>query len=498
MKNSFDYLKNILNSPVYDIAIKTSLDELSILSSTLNNKILLKREDTQPTFSFKIRGAYTLMSQFTSDELAKGVITASAGNHGQGVALSSKVLGCKAFIYMPKNTPTIKINAVKSYGAEVILFGENFDEAREKAVLEADKGGNIFIPPFDNPYIISGQGTIGREILEQCKNVSHIFVPIGGGGLAAGICALVKELRPDVKIIGVEPDDSDSMYQAIANNHPVKLSHIGRFCDGVAVKEVGKYSFSLCKQYLDGIIKVDNDAVCAAINDVFYDTRAILEPSGALSLAGLKKWIEKTKLQNANLVAIASGANLNFSQLRYISERAEIGKLLEIRLSILIKEERGSLLNLINLLGDRVVTAFDYRYLQNHNAQIFVGLQISGEVDSNYLIEELKSNSYKINILKSNNLWKTHGHLLSGGEYFNPENEWLFEIDFPERIGALKDFLSLIAINWDIVLFHYRNEGFDYGRVLLSIKKNNMKNELLNILDTIGFQYTEEKIKPRY
>ncbi|MDN7490972.1 threonine ammonia-lyase, biosynthetic [Burkholderia sp. AU45274] len=493
MHAEFNYLTGILNAPVYDVAVKTPLECLSRLSERFGSRVLLKREDMQPSFSFKVRGAYTLMARLSSDALARGVVTASAGNHAQGVALAAHTLGCKASVFMPHTTPAIKVQAVKRYGAEVVLCGDNFDDACDAALSCANDRKRTFVPPFDHPHVIAGQGTVGMEILQQTTQLDAIFVPIGGGGLAAGICAYVKRVKPQIRIFGVEPNDADSMSQALAGGAPVRLAHVGRFCDGVAVRQVGAHSFALCKQYLDGIVLVNNDEVCAAIKDVFVDTRSILEPSGALALAGLKAWQQREQLQGATLVAIASGANMNFDQLRYIAERSTIGEHREVRLAVSIAERPGSFRALIEQLGERVVTAFDYRRTTGREAQVFVGVQTPGAEEAQSIIHDLETAGYRATDLGGSTLWKTYGHQLVGADAWHLEQEKLFQVMFPERRGALLEFLLTLDDAWDISLFHYRNEGFDYGRVLIGIRCDRAdSSRLTRALEATNFEFSEQ------
>lgn len=492
MHEDFNYLTSILNAPVYDVAVKTPLECLSRLSERFDRRILLKREDMQPSFSFKVRGAYTLMARLSGEVLARGVVTASAGNHAQGVALAAHTLDCNARVFMPHTTPEIKIQAVKRYGAEVVLYGDNFDDACDAALADARDRKSTFVPPFDHPHVIAGQGTVGMEILQQTTRLDAIFVPIGGGGLAAGICAYVKRVKPQIRIFGVEPNDADSMYEALEGGAPVRLAHVGRFCDGVAVRQVGAYSFELCKQYLDGIVRVDNDEVCAAIKDVFVDTRSILEPSGALALAGLKAW-QSREQQGATLVAIASGANMNFDQLRYIAERSAVGENREARFAVSIAERPGSFRALIERLGDCVVTAFDYRRTTGGDAQVFVGVQTPGAEGARKIVRDLEAAGYHATDLGGSTLWRAHAHQLVGADAFRLENEKLFQVMFPERRGALLEFLRTLADAWDISLFHYRNEGFDYGRVLIGIRCGRVDAaRLYGALEATKFEFSEQ------
>ncbi|KVF25112.1 threonine dehydratase [Burkholderia vietnamiensis] len=492
MHEDFNYLTSILNAPVYDVAVKTPLESLSRLSERLGSRVLLKREDMQPSFSFKVRGAYTLMARLSAEALARGVVTASAGNHAQGVALAAHTLGCRARVFMPHTTPDIKVQAVARYGAEVVLYGDNFDDACDAALADARERDSTFVPPFDHPHVIAGQGTVGMEILQQTTQLDAIFVPVGGGGLAAGICAYVKRVKPQIRIFGVEPSDADSMYQALEGGAPVRLAHVGRFCDGVAVRQVGAHSFELCRQYLDGVVRVDNDEVCAAIKDVFVDTRSILEPSGALALAGLKAW-QRREQKGGTLVAIASGANMNFDQLRYIAERSTLGENREARFAVSIAERPGSFRALIEQLGDCVVTAFDYRRATGGDAQVFVGVRTPGAEGARKIVQDLAVAGYRATDLGGSTLWRTHGHQLVGADAFRIDDEKLFQVMFPERRGALLEFLRKLDDAWDISLFHYRNEGFDYGRVLIGIRCGEADSaRLYGALEATNFEFSEQ------
>lgn len=469
-----DYVKRILTSRVYEAAIETPLDSLPRLSKRLDRTILLKREDMQPVFSFKIRGAYNKMARLTQEQAARGVVCASAGNHAQGVALAGKTLGIAATIVMPRTTPAIKVRAVESHGARVHLVGNAFDEALAFAkTLEADLG-LVFIHPFDDPDIIAGQGTVGMEILRQHPTaIEAVFVPIGGGGLAAGIATFIKYLRPEVKVIGVEPVDAAGMAAALEAGHRVKLDRVGLFADGVAVREAGEETFRLCSTLLDGVITVDTDAICAAIKDIFDDTRTIAEPSGALALAGLKHHLEARSTTEArgSLIAVNSGANMNFDRLRHVAERAEIGEHREALLAVTIPERPGSYRALIDLLGPRPVTEFNYRFADRERAQIFLGVQLSrGEAEKRELMQTLRAGSYVVVDLSDNELAKLHIRYMVGGHAPSLSDELLYRFQFPERPGALLDFLNRMAGTWDITLFHYRNHGADYGRVLAGIR----------------------------
>ena len=495
-----DYLVQILTARVYDVAQETPLEYAPNLSARLNNKLLLKREDMQSVFSFKLRGAYNKMVNLTPDLLKQGVIAASAGNHAQGVALAANRLGTKAIIVMPVITPQVKINAVKARGGEVVLYGNNYDEAYTHArELEAEKG-LTFIHPFDDPEVIAGQGTIGMEILRQYQQPIHaIFVAIGGGGLISGIAAYVKRLRPDIKIIGVEPVDANAMYQSLQAGERVRLSQVGLFADGVAVREVGEETFRLCQQYVDEIILVDTDATCAAIKDVFEDTRSILEPAGALAIAGAKLYTEREQIQNQTLVAVACGANMNFDRLRFVAERAEFGERREAIFAVRIPEERGSLRKFCECIGKRNLTEFNYRIANEKEAHIFVGVQIENRADAAKMVENFESHDLKTIDLTDDELTKLHLRHMVGGHSPLAENELLYRFEFPERPGALMQFVTSISPDWNISLFHYLNNGADYGRIVVGMQvPPHEMSEWQSFLDTLGYHYWHESDNPAY
>ncbi|MFO0172307.1 MAG: threonine ammonia-lyase, biosynthetic [Aphanizomenon sp.] len=495
-----DYLVQILTARVYDVAQETPLEYAPNLSARLNNKLLLKREDMQSVFSFKLRGAYNKMVNLTPDLLKQGVIAASAGNHAQGVALAANRLGTKAIIVMPVITPQVKINAVKARGGEVVLYGNNYDEAYTYArELEAEKG-LTFIHPFDDPEVIAGQGTIGMEILRQYQQPIHaIFVAIGGGGLISGIAAYVKRLRPDIKIIGVEPVDANAMYQSLQAGERVRLSQVGLFADGVAVREVGEETFRLCQQYVDEIILVDTDATCAAIKDVFEDTRSILEPAGALAIAGAKLYTEREQIQNQTLVAVACGANMNFDRLRFVAERAEFGERREAIFAVRIPEERGSLRKFCECIGKRNLTEFNYRIANEKEAHMFVGVQIEHRADAAQMGANFESHGLKTRDLTDDELTKLHLRHMVGGHSPLAENELLYRFEFPERPGALMQFVTSISPDWNISLFHYRNNGADYGRIVVGMQvPPHEMSEWQSFLDTLGYHYWHESDNPAY
>ena len=495
-----DYAKRILNARVYDVAIETPLDRLPRLSTRLGRDVLLKREDLQPVFSFKIRGAYNRMAKLTPEEAARGVVCASAGNHAQGVALAGKTLGIAATIVMPRTTPAIKVRAVESHGAAVQLVGNAFDEALAYAKqLEVDRD-LVFIHPFDDPDIIAGQGTVGMEILRQhSKPIEAVFVPIGGGGLAAGVAAFVKYLRPTVKVIGVEPEDAAGMAAALKAGRRVILDRVGLFADGVAVREAGEETFRLCSALLDEVITVDTDAICAAIKDIFDDTRTIAEPSGALALAGLKRYLERGGAATGSLIAVDSGANMNFDRLRHVAERADIGENREALLAVTIPERPGSYRALMDLLGVRAVTEFNYRFADAERAQIFLGVRLSGGGGERAeLVQLLSQSNYEVVDLSDNELAKLHVRYMVGGHAPGLADELLYRFQFPERPGALLDFLNRMAA-WDITLFHYRNQGADYGRVLAGIRVPPEDYEAFQrFLDGLDFPCWAETDNPAY
>ncbi|BAS57755.1 MULTISPECIES: threonine ammonia-lyase, biosynthetic [Leptolyngbya] len=497
---SGDYLERILNARVYDVAQETPLEFAPNLSARLNNRVLLKREDMQSVFSFKLRGAYNKMAQLSPEILAQGVIAASAGNHAQGVALGAKRLGTTAIIVMPVTTPQVKIDAVRSRGGEVVLHGDTYDDAYAYArQLEAEKG-LTFVHPFDDPDVIAGQGTIGMEILRQYQQPIHaVFVAIGGGGLISGIAAYIKRLRPETKIIGVEPVDADAMTQSLKAGHRIKLPNVGLFADGVAVREVGAETFRLCQQYVDDMILVDTDDTCAAIKDVFEDTRSILEPAGALAIAAMKAYVEREQMTGQTLVAVACGANMNFDRLRFVAERAELGERREAIFAVTIPEERGSLRKFCDLLGGRSITEFNYRIADEKIAHIFVGMQVSGRSDAAQMVTTFESNGFKTLDLTDDEFAKLHLRHMVGGRSALAENEVLYRFEFPERPGALIKFLTSMRPDWNISLFHYRNHGADYGRIVLGIQvPPHEMEDWQAFLDTIHYRYWDENQNPAY
>jgi threonine dehydratase len=496
-----DYIRKILAARVYDVAIESRLDLMPRLSQRLGSSVYLKREDLQPVFSFKLRGAYNKMAGLPQEVLERGVICASAGNHAQGVALAALRLGTKATVVMPRTTPAIKVQAVKRHGGRVVLHGESFDEAYTHArQLEAEKGVT-FIHPYDDPEVIAGQGTIGMEILRQHPDpLEAVFVPIGGGGLAAGVAVYSKFLRPEVKVIGVEPEDAASMAAALASGDRVILNQVGLFADGVAVRQAGEETFRLCRELLDEVITVTTDEICAAVKDIFEDTRAIAETSGAVSLAGLKRYVEREGQRPQGLIAINSGANMNFDRLRHIAERAEIGEHREALLAVLIAERPGSYRRFIQLLGKRSITEFNYRYSDPQEAQIFVGVQLSeGEREKHQIIGMLREQGYLVLDMSDNEMAKLHVRYMVGGRAPGLEDELIFRFQFPERPGALLKFLNGLSGSWNISLFHYRNHGADYGRILAGIQvPAPERRQLKRSLDELGYPYWDETDNPAY
>jgi threonine dehydratase len=497
---AIDYLQKILTAKVYDVAIETPLDLAPTLSARLGSRVLLKREDQQPVFSFKLRGAYNKMAHLSAAARARGVIAASAGNHAQGVALAAERLSCKATIVMPVTTPRIKVDAVRGRGAEVVLFGDSYSDAYAHAVGLGRTLHATFVHPYDDPDVIAGQGTIGMEILRQWQGpLDAIFVAVGGGGLISGIAAYVKRVRPDVKVIGVQPVDSDAMTRSLAAGRRVALPHVGLFADGVAVKEVGRETFRLARQLVDDMILVDTDATCAALKDVFEDTRSILEPAGALAVAGVKVWAERHKSRGHTWVAIACGANMNFDRLRFVAERAEVGERREAILAVTIPERPGSFREFVALVGNRSITEFNYRYAGADAAHIFVGIQVGGRQETAGILAELKRRRIEAFDLTDDEMAKLHVRHLVGGRAPAAENEIVYRFEFPERPGALARFLESMSAGWNISLFHYRNHGADYGRVLVGMQvPPGDKAEFRRFLDRLGYDYVDETRNPAY
>jgi len=496
-----DYLKRIRNASVYDVANETPLELASNLSERLGNRILLKREDLQPVFSFKLRGAYNKLTTLPQEILDAGIICSSAGNHAQGVALAANRKGIRAVIVMPVTTPSIKVEAVRLLGGEVVLHGDTYDDAYAHARQLEKEQQLTFIHPFDDPDVIAGQGTIGMEILEQTDNkISVVFVPIGGGGLISGIAAYIKAVDPEIQIIGVEPDDSAAMRESLAAGKPVVLDHVGIFADGVAVRRVGDETFRLCHELVDDIVTVDTDQICAGIRDIYEDTRSIVEPAGALAVAGAKKYLADSGIKNKTIVVINSGANVNFDRLRHVAERAAIGEQREMLLAVEIPEQKGSFRNFCESIGRRSITEFNYRYSNSSKAHIFVGVELHhGYAERQELIDKLSSLGYLLEDLSDNEVAKLHIRHMVGGPATGIENEKLFRFEFPERPGALLDFLQAVGTDWNISLFHYRNHGSDYGRILAGIQVPPEEvEELESHLSKLGYAHWEESDNPAY
>jgi len=488
------YLERILKARVYDVAIESPLEPAPLLSKRLGNRLLLKREDLQAVFSFKVRGAYNKMAGLPRRRLARGVIAASAGNHAQGVALAAQRLGCRAVIVMPVTTPRIKVDAVAARGAEVVLHGDSYAEAYKKSLQLKRRRGLTFVHPYDDPEVIAGQGTIGLEILRQHPGpIDAIFVPVGGGGLISGIAAYVKTINPKIRIVGVEPVDADAMARSLKAGKRIKLDHVGLFADGVAVKEVGRETFRLCKGLVDEMVLADTDEMCAAIKDVFEDTRVVLEPAGALAIAGAKKWVERRGMRGQTLVAIASGANTNFDRLRFIAEEAEVGEHREAILAVTIPERPGSFRKFCALLGARNVTEFNYRIADSKDAHIFVGIEVQGNEETARIVRNLRRHGLTTLDLSDNEMAKLHTRHMVGGRAPFAKNELLYRFEFPERPGALMRFLGAMRGGWNISLFHYRNQGADYGRVLvgMQVPKKEM-SAFRAFLRNLGYSYADE------
>jgi len=496
-----DYLQRILRARVYDVAVETPLDAAPRLSRRLGNQISLKREDLQPVFSFKLRGAYNKIAHLSQTAAQRGVICASAGNHAQGVALAARQRAIPAVVVMPQTTPHIKVQAVVDLGAEVLLHGDDYDQAHERALTLERQRNLIFIHPFDDPDVIAGQGTIGMEIMHQSRGeLDAIFVPVGGGGLIAGIAVYVKQLYPGVKVIGVEPEDAAAMYESVRAGKRVTLDRVGMFADGVAVRRVGEETFDLVRRYVDEIVLVNTDQICGAVQDTFEDTRSVPEPSGALALAGIKSYVARNKLQGQRFVAINSGANMNFDRLRHIAERADVGGGREALFAVEIPEQRGSFLRFCELLGQRSVTEFNYRYQGSERAHIFVGFSLSaGNGECAAEIERLRGHGYRIVDMTQNEMAKLHVRYMIGGAAPGLQDELLYRFEFPERPGALLRFLQAIGMSWNISLFHYRNHGSDYGRVLAGIQVPRAERaDFLRHLAELQYPYIEETANPAY
>jgi len=503
-----DYLRKILNARVYDVALESPLERAPSMSRRLGCEVLLKREDMQPVFSFKLRGAYNKMAHLDAEQLARGVIAASAGNHAQGVALAAQQLKCRAVIVMPVTTPSVKIEAVRNRGAEVVLAGDSYSDAYTHALALQKEQGLTFVHPFDDPDVIAGQGTVAMEILRQHPDpIDAIFVAVGGGGLIAGVAAFVKQLRPQTKVYGVQTLDSDAMAQSIEQGQRVVLKEVGLFSDGTAVKQVGEETFRLVQKYVDGFVRVDTDAVCAAIKDVYEDTRAIEEPAGALALAGLKAWVaangpsttEDGHQRPRTLVAIACGANMNFDRLRFVSERSEIGEQREAVYAVTIPEERGSFKRFCSLLGERNVTEFNYRIADAQQAHIFLGVSVASRDQATQFADHLQKAGFATIDLSDDEVAKSHLRHMVGGRSGLARNERLYRFEFPERPGALMRFLTNMNPSWNISLFHYRNHGADYGRILVGLQVPEADEaEFSAFLEALGYPYWNESDHPAY
>jgi len=494
-----DYLELILQAPVYDVAEKTPLELARGLSSRLANSILLKREDLQQVYSFKLRGAYTRIMALTEAERARGVIAASAGNHAQGVALAAHRLGLQAVIVMPRTTPDIKIESVRALGAETVLHGNTYDDACERADELARERKLCFIHPYDDPLVIAGQGTIGMEILSQIGECDAIFVPVGGGGLIAGVALWVKAHRPEIRIIGVEPDDAPCMYEALRAGERVVLDQVGIFADGVAVRQAGAEPFRLAQQFVDEMILVNTDEICAAIKDIFDDTRSIAEPAGALAVAGIKKYVEREGIREQILVAIDSGANMNFDRLRHVSERAELGEHREMLFAATIPERPGSFRQFCDTIGLRGITEFNYRYSDPQQAHVFVGVKLEDEAEKPALFAQLDAAGYSWLDMSDNEMAKMHVRYMVGGRVDGVQHEVVYRFEFPERPGALMRFLNHMGEHWNISLFHYRNHGAAYGRVLVGMQvPPDEMDRLQGFLEELNYPYWEETANPAY
>ncbi|MGJ8525846.1 L-threonine dehydratase biosynthetic IlvA [Halomonadaceae bacterium LMG 33818] len=499
------YAKRILSARVYEAAIETPLSSAPLLSERLHNQVLIKREDLQPVFSFKIRGAYNRMVQLSPEQREKGVITASAGNHAQGVALAARQMGVKAVIVMPQITPDIKVKAVRARGAEVVLHGDAFNDALEHARHLQQEYGYTYVPPFDDPDVIAGQGTVAMEILRQYqKPIDAVFIQVGGGGLIAGMAAYIKYLHPDIRVIGVEPEDAACLKAALDAGEPVNLPTVGLFAEGVAVARIGEDPFKVAKECVDEVITVSTDEICAAVKDIFEDTRGLAEPSGAVSLAGLKKYVQRDGVRDQTLICVNSGANTNFDRLQGIAERTQIGEQREAILAVTIPEGPGNFKSFCRIISDRMVTEFNYRYSDPQEARIFVGLQVqpNGQ-DRMDIITSLRDAGYPVEDLSDNELAKVHVRHIGGGR--GPQDttgdleEVLYRFEFPERPGALLNFLDHLPESWNLSLFHYRNHGDAYGRVLAGLYVPSHEIEgLESLLDTIGYSFWNETDNPAY
>jgi threonine dehydratase len=499
-----EYLRRILTARVYDVAIESPLDIAPQLSARLSNRVLLKREDLQPVFSFKLRGAYNKMVKLSAEQLKRGVIAASAGNHAQGVALAAQRLGCRAVIVMPVTTPHVKVDAVRARDADVVLFGDSYSDAYEHARELQERRKLTFVHPFDDADVIAGQGTIGMEILRQHHPVDHgplhaVFVPIGGGGLIAGVATYIKALAPSVRVIGVQTIDSDAMARSMEAGKRVQMHDVGLFSDGTAVRVAGQRTLRLCRAYVDEVIRVDTDQLCAAIKDVFQDTRSILEPAGALAVAGMKAYVEREKVKDRTMVAIASGANMNFDRLRFVAERTEVGEQREALFAVTVPEERGSFRRFCELVGKRSVTEFNYRIGDPRAAQLFVGIAIGGPEDNVKLAALFDKHGYATVDLTHDELAGEHVRYMVGGKSPLAAGEMIYRFEFPERPGALMKFLTGMAPSWNISMFHYRNQGADYSRVLVGLQvPRGERGAFRRFLSELGYRYADVTASPAY
>ncbi|HKK02126.1 MAG TPA: threonine ammonia-lyase, biosynthetic [Desulfuromonadales bacterium] len=494
-------LKLILTSRVYEAAIETPLEEAAALSSQLGNRVLLKREDLQPVFSFKLRGAYNKIAHLAPADQDCGVIAASAGNHAQGVAFSARKLGIRATIVMPVTTPRIKVAAVEGYGADVVLYGDNYSEAADHCRLLIERSGMTFIHPFDDELVIAGQGTVADELVRQSAGrLDAVFVPVGGGGLISGMAAYLKALRPETRVIGVEPVDSDAMARSLDAGRRVSLDTVGIFADGVAVREVGRMTFDFCRRFVDEIVRVDTDEVCSAIKSIYEATRSIVEPAGALGVAGLKKYVRERKVSGQTLAAVNSGANMNFERLRYVAERTQIGEKQEALFAVAIPERPGALRHFCTeMVGDRNITEFNYRLAERNQAHIFVGLSIRNALERKAFGQLMTENGYENIDLTDNDLAKTHVRYMVGGRSPEVSSEVLYRFWFPEVPGALGRFLATMGASWNISLFHYRSQGGDYGRVLVGLEiPSGDEESFRTFLKNLGYRFVEETQNPAY
>lgn len=495
------YIEKILTARVYDIAIESPLDYAKNLSKRINNRVLMKREDLQPVFSFKLRGAYNKIDQLLQKGDCEGVIAASAGNHAQGLALAAQQRGVKATIVMPKTTPAIKVRAVKAYGARAVLVGDTYDEAYDYAIAEAKEKNLEFVHPYDDPDVIAGQGTVAMEVLRQHPDpIDAIFIPVGGGGLAAGMAGFLKYLRPEIKIIAVEAEESACLAAAMEKKRRVILPQVGIFADGVAVKQIGKETYRIIKDNIDGVITVNTDEMCAAIKDIFDDTRSIMEPAGALGVAGMKKYVEQHGCEKQTLIAVNSGANMNFDRLRHVAERSELGENREALLAVTIPEKPGSFHQFCKTLGKRGITEFNYRYSSADAAHVYAGIQLSeGIGEKQDVIDVLTDKGYPVIDLSDNEVAKMHIRYMVGGRVKGLKDEVVYRFQFPERPGALLQFLTSIGKRWNISMFHYRNHGAGYGRVLVGIQvPAKERKKIREYLEKVGYPFWEETDNPAY